>query len=319
MRVLLIVASVILGLATFGAGQQPTPTQKELKVRMILDDGSTINASLLTTSVTIETHYGPLTLPSSEIRAVKFGNHLSRADDKILSDALRGVRSDVFAERDRHAKSIVKIGRRAIPALEALSLSPDLESKRRAQVLIASIVDNDSRKVITEDVISATKMEIRGVIRAEELEFTSGVLGKFKVGLPDLAQIVVYSEGSVSLILDAVKFGSNLESWHNTEVNVDNEQTLVVSANGDVDIWPQGPGQYIAAPKGYNTPGKGGRFLAGSLVGKIGENGSVFYIGENYRQRTLVHERGTLYLQITPSPWNNVSSGGYNVTVKTER
>jgi len=69
---------------------------------------------------------------------------------------------------------------------------------------------------------------------------------------------------------------------------------------------------YTATPKGYNTAGKGGQFMAGSLVAKIG-NGNAFFVGE--KLDWAAGETGRLFLAVTPSPWNNASSGGYRVEV----
>jgi hypothetical protein len=72
----------------------------------------------------------------------------------------------------------------------------------------------------------------------------------------------------------------------------------------------------MAAPKGYNTAGKGGQFMAGALVAKIGEHGKAFFVGERYEG--TANEDGRLYLHIVPSPWNNASTGTYRVRVQTD-
>ena len=83
-----------------------------------------------------------------------------------------------------------------------------------------------------------------------------------------------------------------------------------------VDLWPPTPGQYLAAPRGYDAPGKGGSYQAGALIGKVGDTGRTFLIGERYDG--AVTEEGKLYLQIIGSPWNNASLGSYRVRIQTE-
>ena len=56
--------------------------------------------------------------------------------------------------------------------------------------------------------------------------------------------------------------------------------------------------------------------MAGSLIGKIGENGKAFYIGDRFEGPAT--EEGKLYLQIVPSPWNNASTGTYRVRINTD-
>ena len=61
------------------------------------------------------------------------------------------------------------------------------------------------------------------------------------------------------------------------------------------------------------------RFLVADprrLIGKVGENGKAFYIGDRYEG--TAPEEGKLYLQIVPSPWNNASAGSYRVRIQTD-
>ncbi len=117
-------------------------------------------------------------------------------------------------------------------------------------------------------------------------------------------------------MIDAAKHGSSLDQWLDTGISVDAQLKLNITSQGTVDLWPQTPGQYVAQPRGYNTPGKGGAFLAGALVGRIGESGRTFLIGERFE--TTPNDEGKLYLQVIPSPWNNGSTGTYRVRILTE-
>jgi hypothetical protein len=48
-------------------------------------------------------------------------------------------------------------------------------------------------------------------------------------------------------------------------------------------------------------------------MGRIGEDGAAFVIGERYADTP--RRSGTLFLHIIPSPWNNASSGSYQVRI----
>ena len=56
-----------------------------------------------------------------------------------------------------------------------------------------------------------------------------------------------------------------------------------------------------------------GGFAGGMLIGKIGESGQPFVIGEQFEGQ--VEAEGTLYLQIGPSPWGCDSTGAYEVKI----
>ena len=87
---------------------------------------------------------------------------------------------------------------------------------------------------------------------------------------------------------------------------------ITSGASGQVDLWPQEPGGYLTTPKGFGNV-RPPAFSAGSLVGKIGENGTPFLIGEKHDGKA--NASGKLYLHIIPSHWGNASTGAYEVKV----
>jgi hypothetical protein len=52
------------------------------------------------------------------------------------------------------------------------------------------------------------------------------------------------------------------------------------------------------------------------LIGKIGENGEMFTIGDRYEG--LPEQEGKLYLHIGPSQWNAQCNGNYDVKVRVK-
>src|SRR5438034_11839089 len=56
-----------------------------------------------------------------------------------------------------------------------------------------------------------------------------------------------------------------------------------------------------------------GQMYGGMLLGKIGEDGEAFTIGERYEGTP--EAQGKLYLHIGPSPWNAQSQGSYDVKI----
>ena len=56
--------------------------------------------------------------------------------------------------------------------------------------------------------------------------------------------------------------------------------------------------------------------MAGALIGKVGEHGKAFLIGERFDG--VPNEEGKLFLQIVSTAWNNASSGSYRVRIAME-
>ena len=131
--------------------------------------------------------------------------------------------------------------------------------------------------------------------------------------------------------VDAAKYASqNGADWLETGYQVDGRSTIVITAKGTVDTWPQQPGGYLSGPAG--TPGGmkkfgGAQFQGGQkvflplngqqhgamLIGKVGENGEPFMIADRFEGK--LETEGKLYLIIGPSPWNCPSAGAYDVKV----
>lgn len=283
-------------------------------------DGSIVRMTLLEENLEVQTKYGKLAIPLSEVRRVEFGLHVPPDVNQQITQSIKRLASEVYKERDGASKDLVQVGHFAFPSLQKASKSGDMEVAYRAVSLIKQISERvapDLLKLRDEDVIHTAEFTVIGKITSQTLKAHSPHFGEVALKLSDLRTLHLRQQGGKQdLVVDAVKYGSSLDQWCDTGIVVDAQQRIVITSEGQVDLWPQGPGQYLAAPKGYNTAGKGGQFMAGALVGKIGENGKAFHIGERYDG--AANEEGKLYVQIVPSPWNNASSGQYRVRIQTD-
>ncbi len=156
---------------------------------------------------------------------------------------------------------------------------------------------------------------VKGHIAGDAFEVYSPIFGNKPVKFSDLKSLYTGHGREYKIELDALKYGSDTNQWLETGVMIRPNTRLQITADGQVDLWPQQPGQYMVGPKGYTTAGKGGIFMAGALIGRIGSLGKAFLVGENCE--CAPSEEGTLYLQIVASPWNNTSSGSHVARITT--
>jgi hypothetical protein len=300
------------------AQEQPVSRSQPAEVRF--GDGSIVRMTLLEENLEVQTKYGKLLIPFSEVRRVEFGLHVPPDVHTQINQSIKRLASDVFKERDVASKDLIQAGHFAYPMLQKASKSGDSEVAYRAVSVIKLISERVSPELLRlrdEDVIHTAEFTVIGRIATQSLKAHSPHFGEVALKLSELRTVhMKHHGGKMELIVDASKYGSALDQWCDSGILVDAGQRLVVSSDGQVDLWPQGPGQYTAAPKGYNTAGKGGQFMAGALIGRIGEAGKLFFIGDRYDG--TVNEEGRLFLQIVPSPWNNASTGQYRVRVQTE-
>jgi hypothetical protein len=305
MRTLTLTLLALTFPATVGA-QAPA-------VRLTLADGSRVRGDLLAESLTVVTAYGPLVIPSSEIRSIKFGIHV--ADEASVTLAVKQLGSMAHKERDAATHRLTALGRAALPALRVAMKSADVETKLRAEAIYVLILEHDSgaKDATLLDVVIAKSMVATGKIQGDAMKLKSKLLGELTVSLTDCREMTGLQAGRAELVVAASKELSG-EQWTETEVQIDKGQRLVIAASGSVDLYPQQQaGQYVTTPNGYSQPGRGGRFAAGALVGKIGKDGAAFVIGERFD--AVMHDEGKLFVLIIANPWNTASGGTYRVVV----
>lgn len=302
------------------AAAQSPPKNGPRLAEVRFADGSVVRMNVLQETIEVTTKYGKLTIPTDDVRRIDMGLHLPEGMEKQIDDAVRNLASEAFKQREDASKDLLQIGHWAYPALQKAANSPELEVAKRAQSLLIRIAEKAPPEVLklrAEDIVQTRDFPVVGKIASPTIKAHSPLFGEQLLKLSDVRSLQLRGQrGDTEIAIDAAKFGSSLDQWFDTGIAVDSQLRLTITSEGNVDLWPQTPGQYVAQPRGYNTPGKGGAFLAGALVGRIGESGRVFMIGE--RHEATATEEGRLYLQVIPSPWNNASSGVYRVRVATE-
>jgi hypothetical protein len=284
------------------------------------NDGSLVRMTILQDDVEVMTKYGKLTIPLRDIRRIDLGLHLPPGLDQQIDQSIRLLASTAYKDREEASRDIVQAGHLAYPFLKRASRTGDLEVAHRVGGLMKRIADKhapEQLKMKEEDVIHTVEFAVIGRIVSPTIKAHSAHFGDLALKLSDLRTVHLRSAARESeLTVDAGKYGSAPEQWLDTGITLDTSMRVVITGEGQVDLWPQGPGQYMTTPKGYTTAGKGSSFMAGCLVGRVGESGKVFLIGERYDGSPS--DEGKLYLQIVPAPWNNASTGSYRARVSTD-
>ena len=301
-----------------GQGKTDVPRPNLAEVRFC--DGSLVRMTLLQDDLEVMTKYGKLTIPFREVRRIDFGLHLPEGVGQHIDHSIKQLGSETYKERDEAVKHLVHYGALAYPFLQRASNNPDPEVSQRASGVIKRITEKtapENLRLKEDDYIQTVEFPITGRILHPIIRAHSTHFGDLSLKLSDLRTLFVRGTSSENeLVVEAAKFGNSPDQWLSSGVIVDPSQRLLIVGDGQVDLWPQGPGQYVTGPKGYSTAGKGGTFMAGALIGKIGENGKTFIIGERYEGTPT--EEGRVFLQIVPSPWNNASSGSFRVRISME-
>jgi hypothetical protein len=288
----------------------------ESPAEMIFADGSTVRVALLTADIELETKYGKLTIPAADVQRVEFAFRLPDELSRQIAAAVKQLGDASFEVREAATKALRTIGRRAYPGLEAAARSGDAEVARRATMLVEELRQKVSADDLTfpkQDRIQTAEFTVTGRITAPVLRARTEYFGETNLKLMDLRVFQAgEAAGETRVSIDAARHGSAPNQWLETSIRLERGAPLKVVASGQVDLWPPQPGQYMTTPKGYGNA-QPPAFSAGSLVGKVGQNGTPFLIGDRYDGKAAAS--GKLYLHIIPSHWGNPSSGTYEVKV----
>jgi hypothetical protein len=327
-----VVASAFF-LSPLQEAPQKTPAEPE-EAELRYGDGSIIRAAILQERIEVQTRYGRLCIPCREIRHIEFGVHLPPEIEKRVEIAIRDLGHDQYKQREAALRDLVNLGAHAYPALHQAAKSTDLEVAQRVEQALRRIrarVPAKHLRLREDDLIITPTFTIVGRILNSTIEARAENFGDLNIKVSQLRVVRMMGGGKeIDVALDAAKHSANGGLWLDTGFEVQSNTRLVVTALGQIDLWPQGAGQYVCGPQGYGAAARGNRVVVanapgpaavgqfpGALLGRVGETGPVFVIGDRY-QGTPGRE-GRLFLQIGPNPWNNPSAGTFQVKIAPNR
>lgn len=306
----------LLVLADVSACQElPVPAAPKFEV--FFEDGSKVKMTMEQESLVINTEYGTLTVPLARVQRIEFGAHLPEGMAEKVGQEIKRLGNSTYQDRVQAAKYLVEHGRFTYRAARKADKANDSERANRLEAIIREIETKFPASVLAieeDDCVLAGKQPIYGRIQGGHLKARSQYFGSVALKMTELRCMKSLGQRQQEVVVDAAKYSG--EQWFGTEIVLARSMKLLAKAEGSVDMWPQGPGQYMATPKGYNTAGKGGKFMAGALVGRVGEKGEPFLLGEQYH--AIPDQDGQLFLQIVASPWNNTSYGTYRVRISAQ-
>lgn len=244
-------------------------------------------------------------------------------------------------DRETAVRNLLEFRELAYPTLKRMTTGSDPDLAKRAAEVIRKLeakVGADKLKVRDLDTLHAAEFTLSGRIEAPTLKGRTTYFGEVSVQVAELRTIRFLGGiggktpyfGEVKLqvaevrALRSVAFGMDTTvqvdaaryldqaktEWLDTDFELTGDTPIEVVASGSIRLYP-GNG-YEATPKGhasYVTV----THPAGALLGKVGESGEVFLIGDKYNG--IPKGQGKLYLRMAPSPWPNQAQGTFTVTV----
>ncbi|HZY90217.1 MAG TPA: Hint domain-containing protein [Gemmataceae bacterium] len=318
-RAALAALAALLGLsaAQHKPAEAPEPSTGPAEVVARLHDGTVVRKALLRDGVVIATRFGRLTVPAGEIRRIEFGRHLPAGAAREVEGLVKQLGSDDFKQREAAGKRLVALGPRAYPALQAAARGPDKElaaRPRAAAEQVRKAVPAELLSVPEQDVVHTRDCVLAGRIEGEALKARTASLGELSLRLSELRSLHSAAVDRADVAVEAAQFGAGAGKWADSGVTVEAGVGLAVAASGRVDLVPAQAGQHVSGPAGYPAQGEGG-YQAGTLLGRLGEDGPVFVVGQQFQGPS--GRGGKLYLRVVPLANGTGPAGAYQVKVSS--
>lgn len=267
---------------------------------LLLLDGSSVSLNVdKTDCLKIETRYGLVSVPYSDVRECSFGVHVD--DEAKYRDLCKALGSDDFKARLSAMKTLDKDKRGAYRYLLEVKEDKNLEVANRVRQLLAA---HTEKYQLFDKVSLQDGSQIVGNITNKVVKGRSRSIGDLSIAVHQSVSAKCRM-GSTTLTLYPDK------AWHKVGYILDGR--ITISAEGQVDLFPQTPSQWMAGPGGFVGGAMKDGYPGGALLGRV--NGRVFMVG-----RSFVAENapcGDLELSINGSTWEAPNMDGeYTVTLE---
>ncbi|MCI0641263.1 MAG: hypothetical protein L0Y72_00970 [Gemmataceae bacterium] len=342
-KTLILVAAALMA-ASAGHSQTGKKKNEPGEVEMTFANGSLVRMTLVPEKIEISTPYGKLSVPTRDIRRIDFGLHLPEGADKKIEAAIKQLGNADYQQRESAVQELVALGAYAYPALLQAARSGELETAKRAQDALSRIrakVPTKELRLGEDDTVVTPRFTIVGRILPTSIKAKSEYFGEVELPVAKLRHLrLLVDPRDSDVAVDAGKYAQP-NQWLDTGIVIEGPGNFAIVASGEVELRPSQPGTLVCGPRGYTRdggPGAGmpagaaafgaagfvakgkkgmmvavGRAYPGTLLGRIGENGDTFVIGDRFEG--VADRDGKLYLQIMSSPYENVSAGSYQVKV----
>ncbi len=315
--------------------EEPAPSPKreapdgppEFEAKLV--DDSVLKVVLLEPTLTVVTKYGKLAVPVADVLRIEVGFRYPDGVEPKVEEAVTSLGAASYRDREDAEKALLKFGEYAVPALRRAVKNPDPEVARRAEGLLKKLTDKLPAEKLHQkpyDLIETEELTLRGRLEPAAVKVRTKLFGENAVRLADVRTMRSTAVAGNEFTVEASRYGRmNDQNWFDTGIDVTADQALEITASGTVDLLPgQQNGQFVSTPSGNGNIGTGPmmavngrayRYLAGTLIARVGTDGMPFAAGTNYHA-SRGPGTGRLYLKIMPAGTGAEPTGGYKVKVK---
>lgn len=313
--------ALAIGAAVLVADDPPAKKKKvdPRKVEVVFADGSTVKMTLVQDDIEIASRYGKFKVPVEDIVRIEFGFRYPEGVEQRVTAAIAGLGDSNFRKREASSTELLELAEYSYPALLEAVKSSDNEVAKRAEDLAKRIeesTDAEKLAIPRHDVIVTKGFAFPGKIDATHFKARTPYFGEIQVALAEIRGLrSIGVSTQIAFTLEAAKYATQDQSvWKDTGIDVSKDTVIESEATGIIHIY-QGGG-YQTPPDGYmGYQPPQGQPRSGAIIAKIGPKGTIFTLGAKYKGKAP--DNGRLYVRIEKSPWNNESTGSFEVKIKT--
>lgn len=298
-------------------------------IRLHLQDGSILTGKLSVKEIMVDTQFGKLTIPVTNIISFRPGLDSFPELSKQINDLISKLGAPDFNERETAQKELIRMGPPIRKLLEERQKKDDdAERNRRIKIILegfdeagfAEEEEGAPQEWINQDTIVTTDFTVVGTIVQKQFGVTSK-FGNLTISLGDVRRAERNVDSKEDIRRTVAVDGSSIaqRSFKNTKVRVEVGDRISITADGTLTMTPWGSNA-MTTPDGSPNYGwyMGNDIAAGALVAKIGDSGPIFKVGSKYN--AVAKKAGTLYLAIgmNPSYANQTFPGKYDVKVRVQ-
>lgn len=321
--------------------------QKTVDVTLQLRDGSQVSGTTSLPDVQLNTDYGKLLIPVKNISSIRVGLSCDQATRDKISTLLKSLNSSDEELKKNAYNEIIKIGIKAIPAIDQYINDPKNLSIEYVGEFTPDAALNELRSAFSVDQSNSYKdmvlidgeYNMGGDFDFAKLEVKTeyGVLNIPKEKIKQIEVSFISTEGSGEKIfkLNASKHISSNQNggWLKTGIVLKAGQKFSIHANGEVVLASlsnqkyQPDGSYTTST-GEKVKGTGNNYdesgvgngtnypSYGNVVYRIGDSTTqVLKAGAKFTGSA--NASGILYISIYETVYNAANSGSYTVKIKS--
>ncbi len=306
------------------------------QVTVNLKNGDIISGKSIFGNILLKSKYGDLNIPSEEISNISFGVFTDWSKVAQVNQDLKKMQMSSDNEAKIIYNKLLEMGTPILSIVNNYTLSETYEMGDANEYSIDNLLSalyeqadlsfGNSLEDAVEFGLNANKME--GSLVLPEVKITNNY-GAFVFKKEDISTIrlsvideKVYGNNTFKLKANVNISGNEADNaWLDTGIKVNEGQEIKITATGKIKLYSLSGGIY--SPSGYVSGptdvsyDESAEIPYGSVVYKIGTSGSNYKVnsGESFTAPT----KGTLYLSIYETIFNDTNVGSYIVKVDTKK